>query len=394
MTTSEMQLRAESLLIQAKNVHEIEGKLDNSLQLYQESLSIWLNLYKMEPESTLRKGELLKILEHNMAEAEKVKKLISIKKLSMANSSDSNSNFSLSSLTSFLPFGNKTSVTSNVNPPNKVANDSSPQTVFDFFDYNAEMRNAVSESARNTDKTNSASNNTTTRTIKVPIKGGKKTTETLASRKIKATNEKEAANVKMKAVANATAESPNEYETQILSEMLEASPGVTWNDIAGLVFAKQTLQEAVILPNLRPDLFTGLRSPPRGVLLFGPPGSFYYVKAPFRTTYIMRRYEHTTDFSDYLFLPAVRTFRSKLLFHVGTGKTLLAKAVATESGFCFFSISASSVTSKYLGEGEKLIKALFSIARTKQPAVVFFDEIDALMSARKVQEIGIVSLFG
>jgi spastin len=59
-----------------------------------------------------------------------------------------------------------------------------------------------------------------------------------------------------------------------MSEMLEASPGVTWNDIAGLVFAKQTLQEAVILPNLRPDLFTGLRSPPRGVLLFGPPGSF------------------------------------------------------------------------------------------------------------------------
>jgi len=154
-------------------------------------------------------------------------------------------------------------------------------------------------------------------------------------------NDAKAPNAKLKATTNSTAESPNEYETQIMSEMLEASPGVTWNDIAGLVFAKQTLQEAVILPNLRPDLFTGLRSPPRGVLLFGPPG---------------------------------------------TGKTLLAKAVATESGFCFFSISASSVTSKYLGEGEKLIKALFSIARAKQPAVVFFDEIDALMSARKENE--------
>jgi SpoVK/Ycf46/Vps4 family AAA+-type ATPase len=64
----------------------------------------------------------------------------------------------------------------------------------------------------------------------------------------------------------------SEYEEQILSEMLDSSPGVSWSDIAGLHTAKQTLQEAVILPNLRPDLFTGLRAPPKGVLLFGPPG--------------------------------------------------------------------------------------------------------------------------
>jgi len=103
----------------------------------------------------------------------------------------------------------------------------------------------------------------------------------------------------------------NSYEVQILDEMLDKTPGVLWSDIAGLGFAKQTLQEAVILPNLRPDLFTGLRAPPKGVLLFGPPG---------------------------------------------TGKTLLAKAVATESQFSFFSISSSSVTSKYIGDGEKLMK--------------------------------------
>ena len=53
----------------------------------------------------------------------------------------------------------------------------------------------------------------------------------------------------------------NDYEKQLLSELLDATPGVKWDDIAGLAFAKQTLQEAVILPNLRPDLFTGMTTP-------------------------------------------------------------------------------------------------------------------------------------
>ena len=133
----------------------------------------------------------------------------------------------------------------------------------------------------------------------------------------------------------------NEFELQLMSDILDGSPGIKWDDIAGLSVAKQTMQETVILPNLRPDIFTGLRAPPKGVLLYGPPG---------------------------------------------TGKTLLAKAVATESGFTFFNITSSSVTGKFVGEGEKLMKNLFSMARAKQPTVLFFDEIDALMSARKDSE--------
>jgi spastin len=127
----------------------------------------------------------------------------------------------------------------------------------------------------------------------------------------------------------------------VLNEVIDRSPGVSWSDIAGLEIAKQTLQEAVILPTLRPDIFKGLRAPPKGVLLFGPPG---------------------------------------------TGKTMLAKAVATESKATFFSISASSLTSKWVGEGEKLVRSLFAVASFMQPAVIFVDEIDSLLSARRSGE--------
>jgi len=124
---------------------------------------------------------------------------------------------------------------------------------------------------------------------------------------------------------------------QIFNEVVIHGDEVHWDDVAGLDIAKDALKETVVYPFLRPDLFLGLREPARGMLLFGPPG---------------------------------------------TGKTMLARAVATESRSVFFAISASSLTSKFLGESEKLVRALFALAKVLSPSIIFVDEIDSLLGAR------------
>ena len=125
---------------------------------------------------------------------------------------------------------------------------------------------------------------------------------------------------------------------QIERDMVKSTDQkIQFRDIAGHEDAKRLLNEAVVMPMLVPELFSGIREPWRGVLLFGPPG---------------------------------------------TGKTMLARATAAVAGINFFNTSAASLVSKYRGESEKLVKTLFQVARHWSPSVIFIDEIDALVKSR------------
>ncbi|KDP28140.1 hypothetical protein JCGZ_13911 [Jatropha curcas] len=133
----------------------------------------------------------------------------------------------------------------------------------------------------------------------------------------------------------------NEFEKKLLVDVIPPSDiGVTFDDIGALENVKDTLKELVMLPLQRPELFCKgqLTKPCKGILLFGPPG---------------------------------------------TGKTMLAKAVATEAGANFINISMSSITSKWFGEGEKYVKAVFSLASKIAPSVIFVDEVDSMLGRRE-----------
>ncbi|KAK1276092.1 Katanin p60 ATPase-containing subunit A1 [Acorus gramineus] len=131
----------------------------------------------------------------------------------------------------------------------------------------------------------------------------------------------------------------NEFEKRIRPEVIPANEiGVTFTDIGALDDIKESLQELVMLPLRRPDLFKGgLLKPCRGILLFGPPG---------------------------------------------TGKTMLAKAIANEAGASFINVSMSTITSKWFGEDEKNVRALFTLAAKVSPTIIFVDEVDSMLGER------------
>ncbi|KAJ2710410.1 mitochondrial dynamin GTPase Msp1 [Coemansia spiralis] len=137
----------------------------------------------------------------------------------------------------------------------------------------------------------------------------------------------------------------NSYETTIMSEViLPEDVAVSFAQIGGLDDIIQDLDESVIYPLNHPQLFTsasGLLGSPKGILLYGPPGC---------------------------------------------GKTMVAKALARESGAVFINVHMSTLQDKWFGESNRLIRAVFSLAEKLQPAIVFIDEIDAFLRTRQSGE--------
>ncbi|CCA75135.1 probable MSP1-intra-mitochondrial sorting protein [Serendipita indica DSM 11827] len=132
----------------------------------------------------------------------------------------------------------------------------------------------------------------------------------------------------------------DEHERTIAAEIISPEDmNVTFADIGGLDGIITSLRETVIFPLTHPQLFTSssLLSAPKGVLLYGPPGC---------------------------------------------GKSMLAKALAKESGANFINISVSTLTNKWYGESNKLVHALFSLAKRLKPCIIFIDEIDCFLRER------------
>ncbi|AKG91385.1 26S proteasome subunit P45 family [Geoglobus ahangari] len=131
---------------------------------------------------------------------------------------------------------------------------------------------------------------------------------------------------------------PSPKDPTVYGFEIEEKPNVTYSDIGGLDKQIEEVREAVELPLLKPELFAEVGiEPPKGVLLYGPPG---------------------------------------------TGKTLIAKAVATETNATFIRVVGSEFVQKYIGEGARLVREVFDLAREKAPTILFIDEIDAIAARR------------
>ncbi|OCB84272.1 26S proteasome subunit P45 [Sanghuangporus baumii] len=147
---------------------------------------------------------------------------------------------------------------------------------------------------------------------------------------------------------------PPEADSSISMLGADEKPDVTYQDIGGLDSQKQEIREAVELPLTHFDLYKKIGiDPPRGVLLYGPPGTEFPTFCG-----------HCPDLSQ------------------GTGKTMLVKAVAHHTTASFIRVVGSEFVQKYLGEGPRMVRDVFRLARENAPSIIFIDEIDAIATKR------------
>ncbi|KAL5720924.1 26S proteasome regulatory subunit 7A [Ranunculus cassubicifolius] len=137
---------------------------------------------------------------------------------------------------------------------------------------------------------------------------------------------------------------PPKIDPTVTLMTVEEKPDITYSDVGGCKEQIQQMREVVELPMLHPEKFVNLGiDPPKGVLCYGPPG---------------------------------------------TGKTLLAKAVANRTDACFISVNGSELVQKYIGEGARMVRDIFQLARSKKACIIFFDEVDAVGGARFDDGVG------
>ena len=131
---------------------------------------------------------------------------------------------------------------------------------------------------------------------------------------------------------------PPKIDSSVTMMTVEEKPDITYNDVGGCKEQIERIREVVEIPLLHPERFVALGiDPPKGILLYGPPG---------------------------------------------TGKTLVARAVANRTDACFIRVIGSELVQKYVGEGARMVRELFQMARSKKACIIFFDEVDAIGGAR------------
>ena len=168
-------------------------------------------------------------------------------------------------------------------------------------------------------------------------------------------------------------------ESDSTVQLMTEKPDVTYKDIGGMDIQKQEVREAIELPLIQHHLYQQIGiDPPRGVLLYGPPGTG-------ESLFVGRGCEYISiTFPVIIVCLTTHTIHSLFLSIkcINVGKTMMAKAVANATSATFISMVGSEFVQKYLGEGPRMVRDVFRLARENSPCVIFIDEIDAIATKR------------